>query len=576
MEHYAMKNTIRRIVPLILTVCIIICIGWYLFVYDRTFTRDVLLSWARYFDGNGNTKVASVCYDLAYTYSGNDEEVAIELANQYISDGNYTKAEVTLTNAIADGGEAEVYIALCKTYVDQDKLLDAVNMLDNITDPAIKEKLDALRPSAPTASPEAGFFNQYISVEISCDNSTLYCNTEGQYPSTQKDLYTQPITLGGGETVIYAIGVADNGLVSPVSVLSYTINGVIEPAVFQDSAMEAAVRSLLGVDSDKELYTNDLWQITEFTVPDGAETLDDLRLLSYLENLTVQNRRISTLSVLSSLSSLETLDLSGSRFSASELSVLAKLPKLKNLTLSNCGLSTIADLEGASLEVLDLSSNTLRNLSVLSDMTAMTELNLQHNAVTDLDALSTLTDLTTLDISHNAVTSLSPLESCTRLNWLDASNNSIATLSAVDRLPELRYLALNYNKLTDIELLSNCSALTELHFNNNEVTYITCLSNMSNIEVLDFAYNNVYHIPIWNDGGALRIIDGSHNHIANIDTLWRMQSLTYIYMDYNKLTGLEYLERCTNLVMINAYGNQIRDVSHLTSRGIIVNYDPTA
>jgi len=49
-----MKKVIKRIIPLILVLCILASIGWYLFVYDRAFTRDSLLYLARYNDLQGH------------------------------------------------------------------------------------------------------------------------------------------------------------------------------------------------------------------------------------------------------------------------------------------------------------------------------------------------------------------------------------------------------------------------------------------------------------------------------------------------------------------------------------------
>ena len=132
-----MKKIVKILVPLLLATLIIASIGWYLFVYDRDFTRDFLLSQARYNDIYGNSRLSSLFYNMAYEHSGRDENVAIELANQYKADGNYTKAEVTLSNAIKNKGTVELYTALSKTYVEQDKLMDAVAMLENIADPAM-------------------------------------------------------------------------------------------------------------------------------------------------------------------------------------------------------------------------------------------------------------------------------------------------------------------------------------------------------------------------------------------------------------------------------------------------------
>ena len=178
-----MNKLTRFLVPLLLIILIIVSIGWYLFVYDRDFTRDMLLQQARYFEDMDEHSIAAWLYNQAYIQSGEDEAVAIELAERFKSIGNYTKAEYTLSNAIADGGSANLYIALCKTYLEQDKLLDAVTMLDNVTDPAILEVLNEMRPAAPTANYEPGFYNQYIQLELNHEGETLYYSDKGQYPS---------------------------------------------------------------------------------------------------------------------------------------------------------------------------------------------------------------------------------------------------------------------------------------------------------------------------------------------------------------------------------------------------------
>ena len=54
-----MKKVMHILVPLLLAFALIISIGWYLFVYDRDFTRDLLLQQARYNDIKGNSGLSS-------------------------------------------------------------------------------------------------------------------------------------------------------------------------------------------------------------------------------------------------------------------------------------------------------------------------------------------------------------------------------------------------------------------------------------------------------------------------------------------------------------------------------------
>ncbi len=571
-----MKKALKIIVPIVMIVAIIASIGWYLFIYDRDFTRDMLVAQARYQSDKGNAEIASWFYGLAYNYTAQDEDIAIELANQYKDDGNYTKAEFTLTNAISDGGTADLYIALCNTYVEQDKLLDAVKMLNAITDPTIKSEIDALRPQSPVPSYTPGFFNEYIDVKLSAEDGTVYYSTTEEYPSIGDDPYSEPISLPEGQTRIYALSVGDNGLVSPLATLEYTIGGVIEVVQFADPEMEKAIRTAIGFDETDTVYTNDLWDIKEFTVPTEASSVADLKYLPYLEQLTMQEQKLDDLNALATLSYLQAVDLTGCRFPAESLSVLANLPALKRITLDDCGLSTIADLGGArNLTHLYLSNNTLRNLQPISKMATLVELIMDHNAIVDLSALSGLINLEKLDVSYNSLTSLAPLATCAKLNWLDAGNNAIETLDTVDKLTGLKHLALDANQVKDISILASCTTLTELSVANNDISDISMLSALTALEVLSFSDNKVQTLPAWPEGSMLRSINGSNNQIKSIDSLANLKELSYVYMDYNKLKSINAIADCYHLVVVNVYGNEIDDVSALTDRDIIVNYDPT-
>lgn len=571
-----MKKALKILVPLLLVVATLISIGWYLLVYDRDFTRDVLVSQARKNEEKGNYDLATWFYDLAYAYSDQDQDVAIELAEQYKSIGNYTKAEYTLSNAIADGGNAELYIALCKTYVEQDKLLDAVTMLDSISDTAIKAELDARRPAAPVATPESGFYSQYITVTVESTAGTLYVTTNGVYPSTAMPPYSEPITLPAGETTIYALSVAEDGLVSPLTVTGYTIGGVIEPVEFADRSIENALREQLGVGADTTVYTNDLWTITEFTVPEDAKTMKDLARLPYLTSLTIAGQDLEDLKFLSALTDLQALSLTDCDFPSDDLSIVASLPKLTDLTLADCSLSTIADLEGAkNLVTLDLSGNTVRNLEAISGMADLQELNLQHNAVTGLTALSGLNTLHTLDLSYNSITDISPLADCAGLRVLDVSQNQLTALAAVQELTALEQLNAAHNNLTDVAVLSNCTTLTKLDISNNAITDITALSALTAMTDFNFSHNTVTAIPAWPAECALIKIDGSYNQLENIDSLGDLHNLNHIMMDYNLLTNIDALANCHLLMSVNVYGNEIESVDALLERSIVVNFDPT-
>ena len=570
-----MNRALKRILPILLGIVIICSCVWYLFVYDRGFTRDVLLNQARFFEENGKHSIAAWFYNSAYLQTDENENVAIELSEHFKSIGNYTKAETTLTDAIADGGSAELYIALCKTYVEQNKLLDAVTMLDNISDPVIKAQLDEMRPKLPLANYAPGFYSQYITVTLTDYEGTLLTTTNGTYPSTDDTPSTGEFTLVGGENRIFALVLGENGLVSPLAIYGYTVGGVVEEVVLKDSTIDAAVRKQLGVNTDAKLLSSDLWKVTSLRLPKGASSYEDLAYLSRLETLTIQNSTAEDLSGLRNMSYLTQLTLTDCVVSAEDLLTIGALPSLSKLTISGCNLSSIENLSAASkLTTLNLSNNIIRDLSPLSFMTSLTELNLSHNALNSLNAISSLSSLTVLDISYNNLSSVAPLSSCESLTKLYVSNNTLANLSGLETIKSLTTLSAGFNSLTDVTALQTMNSIVVLDISSNKLTDISCLSSLTNLKNLNFSRNQVKTLPEWSKDCALVSIDGSYNKLKSIVSLAGYKNLNEVIMDYNNLYYVNALANCPKLIKVSVYGNEISDVSDLTAKDIIVNYNP--
>lgn len=564
-----MKKSVRIVVPIILALVIILCSAWYLFIYDREFTRDMFLHAARAFEAGGKPQMSAWCYDLAYQQYSDNDVVAIELARQYAADGNFFQAEVTLANAIADGGSADLYIALSNIYLEQDKLMDAVKMLDAVcgekstVDPAIKEKLNKMRPVAPTADLESGFYDpkQQDSVLITTQSGTLYMNPYGEYPSvgdalhnqlvgtigyiakngnvplSENGRYSRSVALNEGENVLYALTISETGLVSPLSVYQYTLGSVkgtvVAEVVFADPVVEGAIRQALNVDSETVVMTDDIWELTSFSVPEGAQNLADLEHLLGVEELTINAAPEGQLTFLSTFTNLHTLTIKGTPLQESELGAIGNLPQLTKLTLEKCQLSSLTGLENAhKLEYLDLTNNSITSLTALRELTGLKELCLKENALSEISAVSSLTNLTALDVSRNVLTSISGVGSCTGISTLNIS----------------------HNRLTDISEVLKISGLLRLNFSNNAVATL----------------------PAWETTASLVTIDGCYNQITSLEPLKGLEQLNNVYMDYNEnLQSVECLAKCPVLIQVNVYGTQVSNVKSLTDMSVIVKYDPT-
>jgi len=572
-----MKKALRIIVPLLLVAAVLTSMVWYFLIYDRALTKDLILWGARTLEEDGRHDAAAWMYDLAYSHSSQEDAVAIELSEQYREYGNYTKAEYTLTEAISENPTAALYMALSKLYVEQDKLLDAVNMLDTISNAAIKAELEAQRPAMPNVSYEPGFYSQYIGVEVLWDGGMLYVSKDGQYPSTEQDLYTGAITLGIGETTLHCLCVGENGLVSPLGLYGYTVGGVVEPVSFTDPAIEGAVRKLLNTGESTTIYTSDLWTIQEFTLPAEAQSFTDLAMLTRLEKLSAEAAPEGVLSQMGTMETLTSLSLPGSRFSDDDIVILATLTSLKELNLSDCGISSITCLKDLTdLEVVDLSRNAIRNLSPLSGIAPLTQLDLSHNALTDLAALSPLVNLEVLNVTNNSLTTLTPVCGITALTELRASNNQISNIDSMKNLVNLTVLDLAYNNIADVAALTVCTAIEELNISNNAVTDISTLSTLKQLAYFDLSHNQVTVLPTFHADCKLVNIDASYNLLTSVEQLAGLDDLNTVNVDYNEaIETLEPLDSCHVLIQVNAHGTMVTEVEFLTEKSIVVNYDPT-
>ncbi len=572
-----MKRALRILIPLVLIIAVIASAAWYLLVYDREFTRDMLLSQARGSESAGYHKLAAWLYDLAYEHAEHDDDVAIELARQYIKAGNYTKAEYTLYQAISDGGSAKLYTERSRVFVAQDKLMDAVNMLNTVDDPAIRAELELNRPMIPSTNYEPKFYNQYITVELSVASGTIYATTDGNYPSVEDGPCTEPIELGAGVTTIYAVTVADNGLVSPLAIYNYTIGGIIEPVTFADPAFEQAVRAQLENGGRETIYSDELWAIQEFTIPREASTYADLKLLPYLTKLTIEEGLNDELHHVAGVTTLQDISIYGIKISDKNLNAIAALPELTRLTMIDCGISSIAGLAGAeNLEYLNLNYNTLRNLSALAGCPSLQELHLAHNAVIDLSSLSGLTQLRELDVSYNSLRVIDPICGVPSLQKLNVSHNKLTSLGNIGDLAVLVSLECQNNALTSIAGVERCSQLQELNISNNQLVDILPLSSLGNLTYLNFSYNQIPEMPAFPKTLPLVTIDGSYNMLNTLEQLSGLQQLNNVLMDHNEeIESVEPLKGCSRLIQVNVYGTAVTNVDILTEVGVIVNFNPT-
>ena len=100
-----------------------------------------------------------------------------------------------------------------------------------------------------------------------------------------------------------------------------------------------------------------------------------------------------------------------------------------------------------NLQVLDLSSNQIQDISLLAYLKNLDLLNLDSNNINDISPLASLTNLVDLFLSSNQIKDISPLASLTNLDDLHLLSNQINDISPLLSLTNLTSLYLEDNPL---------------------------------------------------------------------------------------------------------------------------------
>ena len=130
---------------LILLVVLVLLAGLLFGLYHFLWTADNFAALGEKAMKSGNYARAVDRYTTAVSLAPDNVDYVLALADACLADGSYTRAERTLVEAIRTAPSEQLYRRLSATYVAQDKLLDAQQMLDSITDPAGSPSTDAGR-----------------------------------------------------------------------------------------------------------------------------------------------------------------------------------------------------------------------------------------------------------------------------------------------------------------------------------------------------------------------------------------------------------------------------------------------
>ena len=278
------------------------------------------------------------------------------------------------------------------------------------------------------------------------ENSPVNTNIGSPVSATDADNDSLTYTLGGTDATSFRIDTITGQLRTAAALdyetkPSYSVIVSVSDSNGGTNSITVTIEVTDVLDQDDPLYdrTQQVQDAIVARVP-GVNDAADVTFahLAAITSLNLSNQSINALKPgdFDGLTSLTRLDLSGN--SISDISPLSGLTNLTQLYLSDNTLSDISDLSGLTkLLILHLDNNTLSDISPLSEMTNLTRLDLSENdSLSDISDLSRLTNLTRLDLSDNTISDISSLSGLTKLTHLYLDNNPISNYGPLHKLIE--------------------------------------------------------------------------------------------------------------------------------------------
>ncbi|MCP3673532.1 MAG: tandem-95 repeat protein, partial [Gammaproteobacteria bacterium] len=373
-----------------------------------------------------------------------------------------------------------------------------------------------------------------------------------------------PDFLPNSEELMFTLTVTDNNdaelttehkvTVTPVLVADLLPPVVTAGSFFNDPNLETCVSE--NVDAESYTYVHEFISLDCSDDGNGYGIAGDYTGMDKLPNLKTINFSNNQFSALSSLASLPFLtELYLDNVTSSEIGDTIDISLLSTFTLTHLSMSNaevaVADLETelddmVSLEVLNLSSNNIIDISFLSNFTNLKTLILNDNNITSITSSTLSPTLITLNLNNNDNGSVGldigedfpDIANLSSLTTLDLGSNLIATI-AVDSLPNsLTTLKLANNIIedtADIEDLTNLTSLTILDLGANQTSSIGSLATP--VLPLEELYIN---------GISLQERSGLDNFVALFEVIDNFtdgyQSLTILNINFTSIDCSTYTQ----------------------------------
>ena len=154
-----------------------------------------------------------------------EEKPRLLLADSYFKLEKYDEAIAVLTDLLKDFPQDQtIYERLIANYETEGDIDSIIRLSGQAGNAAISALFDDYVSDAPEFSVDSGSYFEPQSVRLmSSKGGTIYYTVDGSEPDKNSEVYTTPIRIDEGETVLSAIHINEKGIASEVIQKTYTV-----------------------------------------------------------------------------------------------------------------------------------------------------------------------------------------------------------------------------------------------------------------------------------------------------------------------------------------------------------------
>lgn len=214
----------------------------YLVMQNRNNSFNVQIDRAGEYAAKDNFSKAVMYYENAINVAENNKEKAKaskELGKLYADNSDTKNAvyyfEMAIDNKCLDKDVVENLVRLYELQGNSDAIKKLAKVASNDETYSLFEKYLL---NQPIFNYKSGTYNEYLTVEITAeDNETIYYTLDDTPATPESQVYEGPIEVKDGITVIHAITVNKNNLISQEIITTYRVQsaGAIKPVISPDS-----------------------------------------------------------------------------------------------------------------------------------------------------------------------------------------------------------------------------------------------------------------------------------------------------------------------------------------------------